>query len=387
LIKAEFMCCCLSVTHIPELFLVPVCGAQVQAHQRASLPDSTGDQAEGSKARTPLQSTHAKPPQPRPPGSPRGQRGETDTPDPVRSLGGDRRPAATDHPDGGACAACRTGGGELLCCDKCPEVFHPSCHVPALLPSPPRRAPDSANSWIHALGWVSFFIVHTLLLFWSPAEWNPFCCSETGQRRVVSHISVRAAWRSRALPFTGVGSEVLCRCLFAAANGFARSAATRWRLRWSTTAKQNLKPKHWRRSQSVREDFPLWTNESVLFFLNFFILFLQTAIRVIIMRIFWLSAANCHISTNIAIYGVSSLHTSQRPPVTSLTFQKHFIYIFKIFPICFQNKALKITYSVKKNKWLQDCPYTNSSSETEQTQSLKQQRFIHKRFKKQTKIK
>ncbi|XP_056273172.1 E3 ubiquitin-protein ligase TRIM33-like isoform X2 [Pseudoliparis swirei] len=112
-------------------------GSYVQAHQRASLPDSTGDQAEGSKARTPLQSTHAKPPQPRPPGSPRGQRGETDTPDPGRSLGGDRRPAATDHPDGGACATCRTGGGELLCCDKCPEVFHPSCHVPALLPSPP----------------------------------------------------------------------------------------------------------------------------------------------------------------------------------------------------------------------------------------------------------
>uniref|UniRef100_A0A8C3G6F0 RING-type E3 ubiquitin transferase n=1 Tax=Cyclopterus lumpus TaxID=8103 RepID=A0A8C3G6F0_CYCLU len=67
----------------------------VQANQRASLPDSTGDQGEGSK-----------------------------------------RPAPLEDPDGGACAACQTGG-ELLCCDKCPKVFHLSCHVPALLESPP----------------------------------------------------------------------------------------------------------------------------------------------------------------------------------------------------------------------------------------------------------
>lgn len=33
------------------------------------------------------------------------------------------------------CAVC-LNGGELLCCDHCPKVFHLSCHVPALLSFP-----------------------------------------------------------------------------------------------------------------------------------------------------------------------------------------------------------------------------------------------------------
>lgn len=33
------------------------------------------------------------------------------------------------------CAVC-LNGGELLCCDYCPKVFHLSCHVPALLSFP-----------------------------------------------------------------------------------------------------------------------------------------------------------------------------------------------------------------------------------------------------------
>ncbi|XP_010613634.1 tripartite motif-containing protein 66 isoform X4 [Fukomys damarensis] len=33
------------------------------------------------------------------------------------------------------CAVC-LNGGELLCCDRCPKVFHLSCHVPALLSFP-----------------------------------------------------------------------------------------------------------------------------------------------------------------------------------------------------------------------------------------------------------
>ncbi|XP_075043725.1 tripartite motif-containing protein 66 isoform X2 [Mixophyes fleayi] len=33
------------------------------------------------------------------------------------------------------CAVC-LNGGEMLCCDKCPKVFHLSCHVPALLSFP-----------------------------------------------------------------------------------------------------------------------------------------------------------------------------------------------------------------------------------------------------------
>lgn len=33
------------------------------------------------------------------------------------------------------CAVC-LNGGELLCCDRCPKVYHLSCHLPALLSFP-----------------------------------------------------------------------------------------------------------------------------------------------------------------------------------------------------------------------------------------------------------
>lgn len=33
------------------------------------------------------------------------------------------------------CAVC-LNGGELLCCDRCPKVFHLGCHVPSLLSFP-----------------------------------------------------------------------------------------------------------------------------------------------------------------------------------------------------------------------------------------------------------
>jgi hypothetical protein len=30
------------------------------------------------------------------------------------------------------CSICRDGGDDLLCCDSCPKVCHPSCHIPTL---------------------------------------------------------------------------------------------------------------------------------------------------------------------------------------------------------------------------------------------------------------
>uniref|UniRef100_G3RTT3 Tripartite motif containing 66 n=1 Tax=Gorilla gorilla gorilla TaxID=9595 RepID=G3RTT3_GORGO len=42
-------------------------------------------------------------------------------------------PAPVENED--FCAVC-LNGGELLCCDRCPKVFHLSCHVPALLSFP-----------------------------------------------------------------------------------------------------------------------------------------------------------------------------------------------------------------------------------------------------------
>ncbi|XP_072000932.1 transcription intermediary factor 1-alpha isoform X5 [Engystomops pustulosus] len=40
-----------------------------------------------------------------------------------------------DDPNEDWCAVCQNGG-ELLCCEKCPKVFHLSCHVPTLLNFP-----------------------------------------------------------------------------------------------------------------------------------------------------------------------------------------------------------------------------------------------------------
>lgn len=42
-------------------------------------------------------------------------------------------PAPIENED--FCAVC-INGGELLCCDRCPKVYHLSCHVPALLSFP-----------------------------------------------------------------------------------------------------------------------------------------------------------------------------------------------------------------------------------------------------------
>lgn len=50
------------------------------------------------------------------------------------------------------CAVC-LNGGELLCCDHCPKVFHLSCHVPALLSFP---------VWV----WMTFHYCVFLLTAW-----------------------------------------------------------------------------------------------------------------------------------------------------------------------------------------------------------------------------
>uniref|UniRef100_A0A4W4HB39 RING-type E3 ubiquitin transferase n=1 Tax=Electrophorus electricus TaxID=8005 RepID=A0A4W4HB39_ELEEL len=40
-----------------------------------------------------------------------------------------------DDPNEDWCAVCQNGG-ELLCCDRCPKVFHITCHIPVLRSSP-----------------------------------------------------------------------------------------------------------------------------------------------------------------------------------------------------------------------------------------------------------
>ncbi|KAF3855110.1 hypothetical protein F7725_023165 [Dissostichus mawsoni] len=89
----------------------------LQTHQRASLPDSTGDQPPIS---TPLQSTGDKPHSPsQPPCSPRDQ-SKTNAQNHI--LGGELQvdQAPLEDSKEVLCAACGTGG-ELLSCDQCPR--------------------------------------------------------------------------------------------------------------------------------------------------------------------------------------------------------------------------------------------------------------------------
>ena len=119
------------------------CGFQLKNNQRASLPDSTGEhpqmsaQGEGNKVPTPPQTTDDKPHRPsKPPSRPRDQ-SKANAANHICSLGGEQQadPARLESSNEVLCAVCR-GGGELLCCDKCPRVFHLTCHVPSLVRSP-----------------------------------------------------------------------------------------------------------------------------------------------------------------------------------------------------------------------------------------------------------
>uniref|UniRef100_A0A672Z4H3 RING-type E3 ubiquitin transferase n=1 Tax=Sphaeramia orbicularis TaxID=375764 RepID=A0A672Z4H3_9TELE len=47
----------------------------------------------------------------------------------------EKRAEPEEDPNEDWCAVCQNGG-ELLCCDKCPKVFHLSCHIPTLNESP-----------------------------------------------------------------------------------------------------------------------------------------------------------------------------------------------------------------------------------------------------------
>lgn len=120
-----------------------LCEFQIQANQRANLPDSTGDQLQisphGEGNKVPFQSIDDKPHSPlQPPSSPRDQ-SKTNVPKDICSLGGeqqvDQNPTRMEDSNEVMCAVCQSGG-DLLCCDKCHKVFHLTCHVPTLPKSP-----------------------------------------------------------------------------------------------------------------------------------------------------------------------------------------------------------------------------------------------------------
>ncbi|KOB72470.1 Transcription intermediary factor 1-alpha [Operophtera brumata] len=49
--------------------------------------------------------------------------------------------AGSGDPNEDWCAVCMDGG-ELMCCDKCPKVFHQYCHIPTI-----EKLPDETESW------------------------------------------------------------------------------------------------------------------------------------------------------------------------------------------------------------------------------------------------
>lgn len=100
----------------------------VQSSVGSSLPDSsTGAQ---SKPRQQL-----KAPVPAPvPGSD-SKAGKEQRAQSAGQPESEKRAEPEEDPNEDWCAVCQNGG-ELLCCDKCPKVFHLACHIPTLNESP-----------------------------------------------------------------------------------------------------------------------------------------------------------------------------------------------------------------------------------------------------------
>ncbi|XP_029350803.1 transcription intermediary factor 1-alpha isoform X2 [Echeneis naucrates] len=100
----------------------------VQSTVGSSLPDSsTGAQ---SKPRPPQKVSISVPV----PGS-EATTGKEQRPQPAAQPETEKRMEPEEDPNEDWCAVCQNGG-ELLCCDKCPKVFHLSCHIPTLNESP-----------------------------------------------------------------------------------------------------------------------------------------------------------------------------------------------------------------------------------------------------------
>ncbi|XP_076007954.1 transcription intermediary factor 1-alpha isoform X2 [Genypterus blacodes] len=100
----------------------------VQSSGGSSLPDSsTGGQS------NPRQQQRAPPQDPTPSSDPNPS--QEQQPEPPALPQSEKRTEPEEDPNEDWCAVCQNGG-ELLCCDKCPKVFHLSCHIPTLNDSP-----------------------------------------------------------------------------------------------------------------------------------------------------------------------------------------------------------------------------------------------------------
>lgn len=97
----------------------------VQSNVGSSLPDSsTGAQSKPRQAQKILA-----------PAPPAGADQKNPGPQPPSQPVSEKRAEPEEDPNEDWCAVCQNGG-ELLCCDKCPKVFHLACHIPTLNESP-----------------------------------------------------------------------------------------------------------------------------------------------------------------------------------------------------------------------------------------------------------
>lgn len=119
---------------------------EVKLTTGSSLPDSST----GAKSKPRLQQ---KVPLKTPPSPPRSntmttQQSESAAqPESAAQLEAEKKAAPEEDPNEDWCAVCQNGG-ELLCCDKCPKVFHLTCHIPTLIASPrwePRCLPATSQ--------------------------------------------------------------------------------------------------------------------------------------------------------------------------------------------------------------------------------------------------
>lgn len=101
---------------------------QVQSTVGSSLPDSsTGAQLK------PRQQQKVPAPAPEPGSETKAEKEQH--PQSAGQLGSEKKADPEEDPNEDWCAVCQNGG-ELLCCDKCPKVFHLTCHIPTLNESP-----------------------------------------------------------------------------------------------------------------------------------------------------------------------------------------------------------------------------------------------------------
>lgn len=102
---------------------------QVQSSVGSSLPDSsTGAQSK------PRQQPKVPVPAPVPNSEAKAGK-EQQRQSAAGQPGSEKRTEPEEDPNEDWCAVCQNGG-ELLCCDKCPKVFHLTCHIPTLNESP-----------------------------------------------------------------------------------------------------------------------------------------------------------------------------------------------------------------------------------------------------------